>query len=115
MARSKELKIGGCFFQRGERWHWRVRLPNEETASNRPLGLPGCKATTDKAEARQIAEELWKASLLASLGVTATALGATTKTEARAATAEVAEVAPVVTAVVIGCAGGRLCFFLREN
>jgi len=55
------IPLPGAFYQRADRWWWRVRLPGEDKAKARPLKLEGEKAATAGREtAEKIAFEMWE-------------------------------------------------------
>ncbi len=55
------IALPGEFYQRADRWWWRVKLPGEDKAKARPLKLDGAKAAVDDREtAEKIAFEMWE-------------------------------------------------------
>ena len=54
------IALPGEFYQRADRWWWRVRLPGEDKAKARPLKLDGGKAAADRETAEKIAFEMWE-------------------------------------------------------
>ncbi|MCD6175797.1 MAG: hypothetical protein J7K65_08560, partial [Planctomycetes bacterium] len=65
MARNKKKQqntdLPGSFYQRNSRWWWKVQLPGEEKAKNRPLKPIGAKyAATDHSVACEVARNLWQ-------------------------------------------------------
>lgn len=64
---TKKISLPGCFFQRGERWYWRVKLPGEDKHKTRPLMPRGAKyATKDRQTAEEVAKEMWQIALFGS-------------------------------------------------
>ncbi|MCL5280722.1 MAG: hypothetical protein M1376_12540 [Planctomycetes bacterium] len=60
-AESLTIPLPGEFYQRADRWWWRVKLPGEDKAKARPLKLDGDKAAADDREtAARIAFEMWE-------------------------------------------------------
>jgi len=58
---SPRTALPGAFFQRADRWWWRVKLPGEDKAKARPLKLHGAKtATGNRESAEKIAFEMWE-------------------------------------------------------
>ena len=56
-----KVSLPGSFYQRGQRWWWRVKLPGEDKPRARALKPEGQKATTkDRHIAAQIAFALWE-------------------------------------------------------
>lgn len=56
--------LPGEFYQRADRWWWRVKLPGESKAKARPLKPPGAKAAAeDRPSAEKIAFEMWEHAL----------------------------------------------------
>lgn len=63
-ANGFKVTLPGKAYQRGTRWWWSVKLPGEEKARARPLKSAGAKtATSDAAEAEQIALEMWEQAI----------------------------------------------------
>ncbi len=55
------IALPGEFYQRADRWWWRVKLPGEDRAKARPLKLNGAKtAAADRETAERIAFEMWE-------------------------------------------------------
>ena len=55
------ITLPGEFYQRADRWWWRVKLPGEDKAKARPLKLEGAKAAVDDREtAAKLAFEMWE-------------------------------------------------------
>ncbi len=55
------IVLPGAFYQRANRWWWRVKLPGEDKAKARPLKPDGEKAgTADRETAERIAFEMWE-------------------------------------------------------
>jgi hypothetical protein len=53
--------LPGEFYQRADRWWWRVKLPGEDKARARPLKLEGAKvAASDRETAEKTAFEMWE-------------------------------------------------------
>lgn len=55
------IALPGEFYQRADRWWWRVKLPGENRAKARPLKPDGAKtAAADRETAARIAFEMWE-------------------------------------------------------
>ncbi len=55
------IALPGEFYQRADRWWWRVKLPGENRAKARPVKLDGAKTTAaDRETAERIAFEMWE-------------------------------------------------------
>ena len=89
-AKENQAKgeLPGSFYQRNERWWWKVRLPGEITFTPRPLIPSGQKfATKDWNTALEVAREIWdSAAIRCSLPADAdkTVLGLVKRYEAHA-------------------------------
>ena len=58
------IALPGVFYQRADRWWWRVKLPGEDKAKARPLKPDGEKtATADRETAGKTAFEMWEHAL----------------------------------------------------
>jgi len=59
MARKKLQELPGCFYQRGDRWYWKVQLPGEDRPKSRPLTPYGSRyATRDRGVAEEVARDI---------------------------------------------------------
>lgn len=53
--------MNGCFYLRGNRWWWKVRLPGDKKITKIPLKPTGAKfATKDRKTAEIVAAEIWQ-------------------------------------------------------
>jgi hypothetical protein len=60
-SEGPQVTLPGKFYQRADRWWWRVKLPGEDKARARPLKPDGAKAAAaDPETAGKIAFEMWE-------------------------------------------------------